>query len=432
MKNYIFRSFFAKIFLIASAIFFAPSQAWATWSGNQCHLKGDSYYVNIPWSYTVTGPNFSNWLNSAASNTQPIEVAQVSLSTGSNPYSVMCAVNNGTFTRRDVSWDLPTNYGGYYLVPGFTDIKFKVKLQYIDNAMTYFPGSQGTPNPTKEVIMPAGAMPTSNFGACTAYMISTASSSYICAFSGNAASNTSFSSAYLQKTWTYTLLAYKTGSSPDVTEFPQAAYTLPVIKLNGAFTDTNGAGAPFNSTPSLYCIGCTGTGTPPMITKPAGCDIVSAINQDIPLNPPNVNWNNFSVVLNASPALRANPEWTPFLVQFSCKRTPTTARFYAKDATSGANTAEAAGKLLNSFGGNVGVQVFYKNEKNATCTGTTTPTSGVAVPLNNFSTVSIPGGTSTATPIQYFCARYYTTAASSDALTLGAVASTMSYTFQYE
>jgi hypothetical protein len=156
----------------------------------------------------------------------------------------MCAVKNGVFFQRNVSCVLPTNYGGYYQVAGFTDIKFKVKLQYSDEAMASFerPVSLGTAPSLKTVIAPDNPMPTSNFGACTSYMLATASASYIRSFSGNASSNTSYAAEYRQKSWAYTLMAYKTGASPDVTKFPTGPNTLPVIKLNGAFIDRDGAG----------------------------------------------------------------------------------------------------------------------------------------------------------------------------------------------
>lgn len=180
--------------------------------------------------------------------------------------------------------------------------------------------------------MPGGVLPTSNFGACTHYGKGTSSSSMICSFAGNSANNTSYASAYLQKVWNYKLLAVKTLASPTLVAFPTAANTLPIVKLNGYFRDVSWYGYP-----GIYCIGCiAASGKPPTVTTAATCNITSTINQTVNMIPPNVNWNDFSQTDNS---LKVTPTWTPFSVQFNCNQLPTTARFYAKDATSGASTS---------------------------------------------------------------------------------------------
>lgn len=395
------------------------------------------------WVYS--GGDFSGWLATNPAISSGMIVATRTFNSDSGSPDLVCSIlTNGTgaaIASNSVAITITGNLSGnYYTLPGFTGIGFKINVRYHNQPSVTFSNNpqslRGPHAPNTSILVPGGAVSNiANFGACETE--GTGGGGTSCSYSGGGATgNGSYYRLpeYFHKTWIYELIAYRLTSNPVAGTFLISPNFLPQVKVKGTWNYYYGAGQIATSA-DLYCIGCTASGgTPPTVTNPATCSISSALqNQTVTMNPATVTWNDFTLTADTT---KVNTAWTPFKIQLGCDYATVAARFYASDATVASANANASGRLINSSNtsGNVGVQVFYKSNTDATCTTSgANLASGTAVSLNKTNPVRVTSLASTSTaPYQNFCARYYTTAATESALSIGAVTATMSYTFEYE
>lgn len=404
-------------------------------------------YFSTSWQFK--GGDFTSWLATNPTTSSYFVVAERSItSSDMSEMPLVCDVSNANSTSGTTHVINPTKtyirpqmsfYSGnasYYKMEGFDGIGFQIVLNWNNSPIYMYKRiGGGMKKNNKSTIFPASSnIGLDNFPACTTE--GTGYGGSMCTWGGaSGPSAGNYITQYLNKNWVYELRAFKL--EPNVTVGTFTSDKLPVVNVD-AMVPYWGTGYWTTSYPKLYCLGCSAAvGVPPTVTVPANCTVTSQNPKIVTLQPFPIIWSDFTQTQQAGVSIKANEQWTPFTLGLSCDKS-VNATLYASDATtSRAPAVDVWGKLINSAdaNSNVGVQVYYKNNADENCIGTSSGVSGgLPLELNRTSPkkISVSGTNNSSSPYQSFCARYYTTATNSENLTVGLVTATMAYTFEYE